>query len=161
MKKCGRCKVDKNRDSFYKSSYSKDGLEFECKQCTRERKLAKYPEHRAKILLKQKEAYQANPKEKRRRTRDNELARKFGINREKYNDMLAKCGNACEICGASGDEFMRGLHIDHNHCTGLVRGILCVRCNQGLGNFLCDTGYERLLLAIEYVKEKEDIYARS
>lgn len=39
----------------------------------------------------------------------------------------------CEICGAFGNSFKRGLHFDHDHNTGKFRGWICVRCNLALG----------------------------
>jgi hypothetical protein len=36
----------------------------------------------------------------------------------------------CKICG--GTE-LKNLHIDHDHATGKIRGLLCMRCNMGLG----------------------------
>lgn len=42
----------------------------------------------------------------------------------------------CDICGNTiSTKIKKGYHIDHNHVTGKVRGILCAHCNQGLGHF--------------------------
>jgi Recombination endonuclease VII len=41
----------------------------------------------------------------------------------------------CAICGVDATSVKRGLHIDHSHKTGRVRGLLCVGCNTGLGAF--------------------------
>ena len=40
-------------------------------------------------------------------------------------------GRSCDICGCSDGQ----LHVDHNHATGKIRGVLCCTCNWGLGNF--------------------------
>ena len=61
----------------------------------------------------------------------------------RYAATLRAQGNACAICGTQ-DPGKRGWHIDHDHscCPGktscglCVRGILCGRCNIGLGFFL-------------------------
>lgn len=49
-------------------------------------------------------------------------------------EMIMRQGNACAICG---ERFKNEklTHIDHCHTTGKIRGILCVRCNVGLGQF--------------------------
>jgi len=39
----------------------------------------------------------------------------------------------CEVCGALGKDFKKGLFLDHNHKTGEFRGWLCTRCNFILG----------------------------
>jgi len=59
-------------------------------------------------------------------------------------------GNRCPICqrGLAGLE-RRG-HIDHDHKTGRVRGILCARCNVGIGYFKDDPA--RLRRALEYLE---------
>ena len=58
---------------------------------------------------------------------------------------------ACDICGR--DNGSRRLNIDHCHETGVVRGMLCNRCNRGIGCFLHDT--ERLLAAARYLLSPE------
>jgi len=57
---------------------------------------------------------------------------KYGISAEEYDSLLEKQGGACAICRepcASGQR----LSVDHDHKTGQVRGLLCRRCNAGIG----------------------------
>jgi hypothetical protein len=58
----------------------------------------------------------------------------------------------CEICGRRPQDGERDLHIDHDHETGLFRGLLCNNCNAGLGRFKDST--ENLEAAIEYLKTR-------
>lgn len=44
--------------------------------------------------------------------------------------MAAEYGGMCAICRERPAE-----HVDHDHETGEVRGVLCFTCNVGLGNF--------------------------
>ena len=58
--------------------------------------------------------------------------------------MIEAQGGLCAVCRVKPAE-----HVDHDHETGAVRGILCFTCNCGLGNFNDDT--ERLDLARRYL----------
>lgn len=57
-------------------------------------------------------------------------------------------GSHCAICGTVALDG-KAWHIDHDHTTGVVRGILCPNCNLGLGVFQDDTS--RLASAISYL----------
>lgn len=76
----------------------------------------------------------------------------YGLKPEDYRALLARTGNRCEICGTAPRN--RNLAIDHDHKTGLVRGLLCVNCNVGLGRF--KDGVERLVLAIAYLERHKE-----
>ncbi len=47
--------------------------------------------------------------------------------RQKLSD---KQGAKCAICEKPESSFKNRLSVDHNHATGLVRGLLCFRCNK-------------------------------
>jgi hypothetical protein len=65
------------------------------------------------------------------------LKKRHGITLEDYARMLKEQGGCCEICGRPSTDYKRSLHVDHDHSTGKVRGLLCVKCNSGIGYF-CD-----------------------
>lgn len=73
----------------------------------------------------------------RERQKKNPLARKISDWKRKYNlsfeqfeQMRIKQNNQCKTCKR---EFIKTPHIDHNHITGQVRGLLCGPCNRALG----------------------------
>jgi hypothetical protein len=66
---------------------------------------------------------------------------RYGISPEQYDLMLRYQGGACGICG---ERPTGRLCVDHDHVTGKVRGLLCHRCNLGLGNYRDD---QRLTMA--------------
>lgn len=68
-----------------------------------------------------------------------------------YEDMLAAQGSKCPICKRPPYDTRR-FDIDHDHATMLIRGLLCVRCNQWLWGFVT---IEILEAAIEYLKSQE------
>ena len=58
------------------------------------------------------------------------LQRRYGITAAEADAMLEAQGGLCALCQERPAE-----HVDHDHFTGKVRGMLCFCCNQGLGNF--------------------------
>jgi hypothetical protein len=80
-----------------------------------------------------------------------ELRRSFGITVADYNAMLEEQGGGCAICGRQdASQAKRRLHVDHDHATGAIRGLLCHGCNVGLGSFRDDPA--RLERAAEYLR---------
>ena len=61
----------------------------------------------------------------------------------------------CEVCGALGSDFKKGLCFDHDHSTGLFRGWLCTRCNVALG--MVKENIELLQALIDYIKSGRDL----
>lgn len=70
---------------------------------------------------------------------------RYGITIEERNGMIAERDSCCDICGTR-----TGLHVDHDHETRTVRGMLCIYCNHGLGNFKDNT--ELLNRAVKYLQ---------
>lgn len=75
-------------------------------------------------------------------------------NREEYETLLEKQNNVCAICGITAEEIGKKLVIDHNHETLKIRGLLCWRCNSGLGFFKDNQAH--LAMAIEYLVRNDD-----
>jgi len=74
---------------------------------------------------------------------------KYGLKKEDYHIMLINQNNKCAICKS---ELNNEVTIDHCHESGKVRGILCGKCNKGLGNFRDNV--EFLTNAINYLKNE-------
>lgn len=79
-------------------------------------------------------------------TRNAHLKRRYGLTHDDVAAMVEAQGGACAICRVRPAE-----HVDHDHETGDVRGILCFTCNVGLGNFGDDP--DRMELAVRYLKK--------
>jgi hypothetical protein len=82
------------------------------------------------------------------RQRAGHLKRKYGITLEEYDTLLQHQGGGCAICRRKPRPDA-SLHLDHDHQTGRMRGILCFRCNNGLGDF--DDDASLLQQAVAYV----------
>lgn len=80
-------------------------------------------------------------------------ANKYKLTIEELSFLYEKYQGCCAICRVSEEDLGKRLAIDHCHETGLVRGILCQRCNLGIGQ-LGDT-QELLVLAVEYLRNHE------
>ena len=74
---------------------------------------------------------------------------RYGITVDDFKAMLTAQGGTCAICGDAPE---RRLHVDHDHRTGQVRGLLCTGCNKGIGCFRDDP--DRLRGAIRYLAER-------
>jgi hypothetical protein len=83
--------------------------------------------------------------------RERRLKNKFGITIEDYNQMFEYQDGRCGICGKHQSELSNPLSVDHCHKTGKVRGLLCPKCNSGIG-MLGDDLYG-ITLAMEYLQE--------
>ena len=86
-----------------------------------------------------------------------EVRKRYGLDPEKYQDLLKAQDYKCGICG-SGDPGRPNWSVDHDHsccpgkssCGACVRKLLCIRCNAGLGMF--KDSPELLTRAISYLE---------
>jgi hypothetical protein len=70
---------------------------------------------------------------RRKARRTPKRATDLGITDQEYERLLGEQEGGCAICG--NPPKTRRLHVDHNHRTGKVRGLLCFRCNRGLPTY--------------------------
>lgn len=83
-------------------------------------------------------------------TRFTVLCARYGLSVEDYWRISEQQGGRCGICLSESPPGTR-LRIDHDHQTGAVRGLLCNKCNTGLGLF--GDRLEKLLAAVEYLRK--------
>lgn len=65
-----------------------------------------------------------------------------------YEAMLAAQDGHCALCPATPKT--RRLHVDHDHKTGAVRGLLCYRCNNALPAWMTRPWLDRAATYVEY-----------
>ena len=96
---------------------------------------------RAKRRVWRRAWRQAHPDDERASSR----RRRYGLSASEFAAMVRAQSGVCRICGRADPDC-----VDHDHETGLVRGILCGMCNAGLGHFRDDA--ERMRAAAEYLR---------
>jgi Recombination endonuclease VII len=131
-KKCCKCKVTKPIAGFGFNRSSADGLAGECRACRRDTH-ADYFSDPANVekMRRWHEKYRAdNPGMKRIQA----LKARYGLTVERYDGMYQKQEGRCAICGTHASELRKGLVVDHDHATGVVRALLCYSCNFAVGH---------------------------
>lgn len=145
MKRCKKCGEVKHLDDFYAASGNRDGRRGECKECSLAARQRWYQANRDRSMAYVREWQRANPdrvkawrrKNRQRRLeklREIHLRNKFGLTPEEYDDILEAQGGVCALCAYPPTPGI-SLHVDHDHGTGEILGLLCVRCNNALGLF--------------------------
>lgn len=84
----------------------------------------------------------------RKMTRKAEHAKLLREHRKYYDELLRYQRGGCAICGRPPKN--RRLDMDHHHKSMQVRGLLCVRCNRALPDWM---DVEWLIRAIAYLRE--------
>lgn len=178
FKRCPDCKLDRPITDYGRNASLPDGLQFYCKDCCSRRGAEAYRRKRAKLgkTVRERPAVPEGHKycpgcatvrphtewHRNKRSRDglasycricrrsqgraDYLRRTFGLTEAERTAMAGSQGGRCAICGGADPK-----HIDHDHVTGRVRGLLCGPCNMGLGLFKDDPN--RLLSAIRYLAD--------
>lgn len=114
MKTCTKCNIEKQIEDF---SPQGNGRRSVCRKCrTAEQKGRDYSKYKGKYKYTTEQRRAWN------------LKHKYGMTVSEYEKMLIDQNNKCKICQEVSD-----LVIDHNHKTGIVRGLLCHHCNTMLG----------------------------
>jgi len=120
-----------------------------------------YDKNRKRILKAQKEynekhkdRYRQNTKnwssKNGKRMKEWTLKTFYNLSLDEFNDIFEKQNGCCAICGIHQSQLKKTLCVDHDHKTGQIRGLLCNKCNRGIGMFNDDV----ILLetAIKYLK---------
>lgn len=87
-----------------------------------------YAEHSEKEKTRNRQYRAEHPVEVKACKRRYRLKRNFGLTPTDYDQMEREQNGCCKICGKQVK-----LHVDHDHVTGTVRGLLCHQCNTVLG----------------------------
>ena len=137
-KLCRGCGKTKNRSEFYKRWNRPGGIQSKCKECQNSKRSGYY-----------------KPNEK--------IRQQLKISDELYEELMKN--DSCQICGTplidmNKDNRTKERHgnkkcIDHCHETKKIRGVLCTRCNTGLGLF--KDNVEVMRNAIQYLEQSKQL----
>lgn len=109
---CPNCDRIRQINDFAVARDKRSGRVAHCKECDRARWAARSDDERRALV-----------------------ARKYGISVAEWDAMYLAQNGLCAICGQPPPVDSRGLVVDHDHDTGLVRALLCQKCNIGVGHF--------------------------
>lgn len=134
---CLACKKRKPMSKFYNEKSGRHGKRQPCKTCSDAKQRIYYEKNKEKIYAYRLSWARSRPDSQR----NSQLLRKYGISLEEYHALLEQQGGVCAICGRKESAVdsrwkkLRSLAVDHCHSNGHVRGLLCQKCNHGLGHF--------------------------
>jgi len=149
-KVCTKCGEEKPVERFADHAGKRDGLQSQCNICVAVRVKA----WREANIERVRERSRVNHKIWwERQGRAQRRAQTYGVTPEQYDEMLAAQGGRCAAC--AGDFPGRGPHVDHDHDTDRVRGLLCHGCNVSLGNV--GDSVDRLMQLAAYLLQHEDM----
>jgi hypothetical protein len=145
VKRCKKCGAVKALAEFYGNRSGRDGHRPECKACTNAIRLRRYRLNPEREIARVRAWQQANPqrvkawaarnRDKRlKKLREIHLRKKFSLTIEEYAAILEAQEGVCALCRCPPTPGI-SLHVDHDHATSEIRGLLCVRCNNALGLF--------------------------
>jgi hypothetical protein len=146
-KRCRACHEEKPAASFYRHKKTRDGLYTTCRSCHLGHRLVKLDSKicpACEIVFTPRAIHQVyctktcNDVWAPRRN-------KYGISKAEFNELLRSQGFLCAICSQPDPT-----HVDHCHRTGLIRGILCKKCNSLLG--MADDQQAVIQSALDYLR---------
>jgi hypothetical protein len=135
-RRCSDCRRRKPILEFPPDSSRADKLATYCRNC----------------LNRRARKYRESPKTKSYRAKYMRglSLKKYGLTFEAFDEILVSQDGKCAICCEELQVGTRKCVVDHNHTTGVVRGVLCNLCNVGIGHFRDSP--DLLSRAISYLK---------
>jgi hypothetical protein len=140
---CTKCGKDLDLDPCY-NGYQRRAR---CKTCVNDYYRGRFTEYSRE--------YHKRPEAKARK-RELALIKNYKLTPNEYKELLEFQQGGCAICRKSCATG-RDLAVDHNHQTGAVRGLLCIKCNVALGSLNEDE--DLIWKVLEYLKRHDKTVA--
>ncbi len=147
LQRCPGCDKKLLQKNYFPSCWGIQGQP--CRKCQSAR-AKKWRENHPEVLK------QWRQKQGRLYTQGSHLLNRYGITKQEYANMLERQHYRCLGCQ---QDISKNATVDHNHTTGVVRGILCQTCNFALGSAKEDRATLRRLTAyLDYDRTKTNLY---
>lgn len=137
---CTACSAEKPLLEFTKAKTGPLGRSHHCRPCTRKRQ--REYRHGTGKNLPRTECPQTNTESHRKY--------KYNLSAQAFKALYCAQNGICGICKSHLEFRSKKTCVDHDHATGMIRGVLCANCNWALGHFRDSTKY--LASAIDYLK---------
>jgi len=119
-----------------------------CRKCYRAS-----PPQKNKTKIWSKAYREKYPENVRRAQKEYQLQRHYGISLQEYERRLREQDGRCAICLIPSELLKRQLAVDHDHITGVIRGLLCIYCNTAVGQ-IERVGIEHLSRVETYLRSR-------
>lgn len=134
-KRCAACGLPGTADDFTKDRSRQDGLDKYCKSCHSQRRRG----YRERNLEQERIRDRDHQRKKRAgtfvRQPKKEDRTRYRIDHDLFLKLQEEQGGLCALCGKAKTQ---KLVMDHCHLTGVIRGLLCIRCNFALAQLTND-----------------------
>lgn len=164
---CTGCIEDKDPSQFCNDSTHKNGKSSRCKSCKNKYNIEwkkNNPEKAAAHIPSRKQWRLDNLEHDKNRNREYwiknpilrltyRLNKEYNITLKRYEEMLQAQDNKCAVCKINFSELKRKPCVDHCHKTGVVRGLLCHKCNVSIG--LLNEDFGTVLNLVKYLIDFE------
>lgn len=146
MIKCTRCHKKLPKEAFSLKGNSKSILATRCNECREKPAVTWNDRNKDKVRLSMAKFIISGG------ARAARLKKRYGVSLDEYDALHVAQDGCCAICKAPkpGGKYSF-LHVDHDHETGKVRGLLCTNCNRALG-YMGDDPL-RLTIAAAYLSK--------
>ena len=154
--RCSKCSQRKKINDFYKDPKTVTGRNSRCKVCANKSARTSRQKNMIKYLDDTRKWRKLNPE----KVKSAQLKTTYRIEISRYYEILSSQNGGCAICGSKDPGNGRSFFsVDHDHsccpgekaCGKCIRGLLCDKCNRGLGQFRDDIS--KLLSAVIYLRE--------
>lgn len=142
-KTCGLCKKDKDKTEYNnlpRFNERKKLTHLLCTACKKDLPIWEFTN--SGLKRKYPDCKHCHAASARETYRKSYLKNRYNINQEIYDNLLSKQNNLCAICCKpetrinGSTKKVHGLNVDHDHKTGIVRGLLCHLCNTAIGKLM-------------------------